>query len=295
MLMLTQLNSLQVLARDQHDQQLMAILSHQQSQEQERIQAIKSQANTVARIEAVTRQATSNSSAQEQLPAPEPSNPPTKEATVLPLPGGQIELTHLPCSAYEPSQISHADDVPCVSRRGGCFCRCHTKLESTGRWIFFAVAGIPTYFQTCDKPDCNSRVYGVSLRVALAQIGIPCAWTMSLDLSAGCTGLRLYPSLTPERVVPYTYPGFRILEEIQHRSLIDWNAPLDIDTKYDLWSNARDQKVLELQTMFKSGRISPRDVDPQGRSWLEVRTIARNSHAKGANGVAGIAGYSLAA
>lgn len=63
------------------------------------------------------------------------------------------------------------------------------------------------------------------------------------------------PPLGFQRVVKFTSPGFEVLWELQSHRRGDWLAAGD-----------------DLLTLFNSGEASPRDIDPEGKTWLEVRT-----------------------
>jgi len=64
------------------------------------------------------------------------------------------------------------------------------------------------------------------------------------------------PSLTFQRVVGNDSPGFKYLRELRKGRVLDW-----------------EEAKGELQNLFDSGKASPRDVDPDGQTWIEVRFL----------------------
>ncbi|KAH8753749.1 ankyrin repeat-containing domain protein [Hyaloscypha sp. PMI_1271] len=91
-----------------------------------------------------------------------------------------------------------------------------------------------------------------SLWVSLTQVGVPLAVRVSLDFVLSSQQSHITPSLGFQRVVRRTSPGFKLLWELEGGHRNDWGR-------------AR-QDLLEL---FESGEASPRDVDPDGNTWLE--------------------------
>jgi hypothetical protein len=104
----------------------------------------------------------------------------------------------------------------------------------------------------CDTAFCkNSKT--ASIWISLTPVGVP--WAVRAGLSYMFSSQQSYisPSLDFQRVVRSTSPGFKLLWELETGQRRDWNK-------------ARQ----DLTELFDSGQASARDVDRDGRTWLEV-------------------------
>jgi hypothetical protein len=131
-----------------------------------------------------------------------------------------------------------------------CYCDYH---QTTSLQIWPLRISSSSSWKPCSKASCqNSK--NASVWISFTQIGIRLAISLSLDVMLSSQESYIRPSLSFQRVVRRTSPGFKILYELQYGVRTDW-------------SKAK-QHLLEL---FETGRASPRDIDPNGRMWLEVR------------------------
>ncbi|KAJ5172264.1 hypothetical protein N7492_004857 [Penicillium capsulatum] len=102
----------------------------------------------------------------------------------------------------------------------------------------------------------NKNQYRISSFLGLSRFGLLWAFQASLDLSWGRYGFSITPSLQIRQLVKHTSPGFEVFWKCQ-------TERLDIES-------AR----AALFELFCTGKASPTDVDPQGRTWLEVNSIS---------------------
>lgn len=86
----------------------------------------------------------------------------------------------------------------------------------------------------------------------LSRLGILWAFQSSLTISWGMSGYSISPNLRLQRLVKHTSPGFEAF----------WRCQVGI-----LDVPSASNGLLEL---FKQGQASPLDIDPNGRTWLEV-------------------------
>ena len=135
-----------------------------------------------------------------------------------------------------------------------CCCACHDTMSLQTRFWPLKFSCSSWIWKACNKLSCrNTRK--ASIWISLTQIGIGIAVCISLDVRFSFQESNISPSLSFPRVVRRTSPGFKLLWELQTGQNQDW-------------ARAR-QDLLEL---FKSGKASPQDIDPDGRTWLEVRS-----------------------
>ncbi|GAQ03699.1 hypothetical protein ALT_1020 [Aspergillus lentulus] len=97
----------------------------------------------------------------------------------------------------------------------------------------------------------NKKQYRFSQFMGLYWLGIPWAFQASLDLSWGNSGFSITPNLRMQQLVKHTSPAFEV----------SWKCQTD---RQDIQS-AREA----LFELFSTGTVSPQDVDPDGRTWLE--------------------------
>jgi hypothetical protein len=90
------------------------------------------------------------------------------------------------------------------------------------------------------------------LWISLYRIGIPYAFLASLDVSWGAQYTRISPSLHAQRLACWDSPAYKLIKDIR------WN-------KIDFLQGG--EQIIEL---FESGRASPFDVIPDGKTWPEV-------------------------
>lgn len=132
-----------------------------------------------------------------------------------------------------------------------CCCDCHNTISlQASFWPLKLTSSL--FWKPCRKVSCrNSK--NASVWISFTQIGIRLAVSISLDVMFTSGESYIRPSLSVQRVVRRTSPGFTILFELKMGVRTDWNK-------------AR-QDLLEL---FETGKGSPLDVDPDGQTWLEV-------------------------
>jgi hypothetical protein len=133
-----------------------------------------------------------------------------------------------------------------------CCCACHDAITLHGRSWSLRLPLSPWSWKGCNKASCRNAK-NASLWISLTQVGVPLAVRVSLDFVLSSQQSHITPSLGFQRVVRRTSPGFKLLWELEGGHRNDWGR-------------AR-QDLLEL---FESGEASPRDVDPDGNTWLEV-------------------------
>jgi hypothetical protein len=139
--------------------------------------------------------------------------------------------------------------------RNRCCCDCHDTLLLQGRAWSLKFSSAHSLWKSCNKTSCeNSK--NLSIWISLSQIGIPWAVRASLSFMFNAHRSFITPSLDFQRVVRNTSPGFKLLWELKTRQRKDWGR-------------ARQ----DLMELFNSGQASPRDIDSDGRTWLEVYLV----------------------
>jgi hypothetical protein len=139
-----------------------------------------------------------------------------------------------------------------LCRTNKCCCDCHDTISILSRSWPLRMSCSAWLRNRCTKSSC---IYAkkASFWMSLSPIGIPLAICIGLDVMRSAEGFSISPSLSFPNVVKRTSPGFELLWKIQRGTIKDW-------------ATAREQ----LLDLFETGRASPRDVDPDGESWLEV-------------------------
>lgn len=112
------------------------------------------------------------------------------------------------------------------------------------------------FSQNLSKYCENRNKYRITSFLGLYRFGLLWAFQASLDLSWGKYGFSIIPSLQIRQLVKYTSPGFEVF----------WKCQTD---RLDIQS-AREA----LFDIFSTGTASPADIDPGGRTWLEVGSIS---------------------
>jgi hypothetical protein len=136
--------------------------------------------------------------------------------------------------------------------RNRCCCVCHDTLLLQGRAWSLKLPSAHSLWKPCNKKSCeNSK--NASLWIGLSQIGIPYAIRAGLSFMFNSQRSFITPSLDFQRVVRNTSPGFKLLWELETEQRGDWTRVRQ-----------------DLMELFDSGQASPRDVDRDGRTWLEV-------------------------
>lgn len=108
------------------------------------------------------------------------------------------------------------------------------------------------FLKSLSRYCINKNRYRISSFLGLYRFGLLWAFQASLDLSWGNYGFSITPNLQIRRLVKHTSPGFEVF----------WKCQTD---RLDIQSAC--EALFEL---FSSGTASPTDIDPQGRTWLEV-------------------------
>ena len=142
---------------------------------------------------------------------------------------------------------------PCDKRR--CQCQCHAVAIRSGRFWSTKFPSIATLWGSCNRADCENRQHFFSFRVSLTPLGIKRAAIFVTSLSLEPKRFFISPSLSTDRTVDFTAPGFVLLWKYQTRQ-IHFKA----FRKYIVQS-------------IQSGNSHINDVDPAGRGWLEVSRV----------------------
>jgi hypothetical protein len=137
-----------------------------------------------------------------------------------------------------------------------CCCACHDNISFSGRSWFLKVPMLSQIQNPCSRSSCG-YAKKASLWISLTQIGIPWAVYARLEIMWNFQNAFISPSLSFERVVRHTSPGFKLLWELE-------------SGQKGNWPEARQ----ELLDIFESGRASHRDIDPDGETWLEVSDVS---------------------
>lgn len=114
---------------------------------------------------------------------------------------------------------------------------------------------IEAFRQTCDNEACTGTSYGVSVRLALSNLGMRWATVVQFHIFAATGTFLLRPSLQVEPVVPYSSPGFEVL------------------TKLDLGRISFNRAKRELLRIYHNDSSFVRHVNPAGVSYLEACVI----------------------
>jgi hypothetical protein len=133
-----------------------------------------------------------------------------------------------------------------------CCCSCHQVSSIQGRYWSLKFPAISKFWTPCSTASCGNAMKA-SLWISLTKIGCPWAVSATLNVMWNSQHSYISPSLDFQRVVRFTSPGFKVLWELQSHQRDDW-------------ATARD----DLLALFDSGEASPRDIDPEGKTWLEV-------------------------
>ena len=170
-----------------------------------------------------------------------------------------------------PSKAADLTNVLCWQRKGGCFCRCHAKTRLTSnrnRYLFIESSGWSSAFQTCNLATCDSRRYGLKIRIATSRFWLPLAITATFELRSGW--LPTY-SLTAQRIVRYTSLGFVKLRELDYLCPFSFRSQGSYDDVVcrQLYESAVRDKVADIKRLFATGEASFADVDPAGKGWLD--------------------------
>lgn len=179
-----------------------------------------------------------------------------KEGTFSPSPASDTLTNGLELAATKTRYSSFPRQSPEeLCRLKKCCCACHDTIAI--RTNFWSLKLSTTWFwKVCDRPSCrNSK--NASIRVNLTPIGIQMAICLSLDLMFNSFESSISPSLSFQRVVAYSSPGFKLVEQLQTGSL------MHLDTI-----------ICRIRELFDTGKASPRDIDPDGVTWLEVCNVA---------------------
>jgi hypothetical protein len=133
-----------------------------------------------------------------------------------------------------------------------CICACHETTSSSGKFWSWNVSSPWALVRPCDRPSCQDRTFKARYHVSLSRLKIPWSVEFGFRVAYGLNGYSISSTLQPVRVVPFTSPGFVVL----------WKCR----THQIAWPEAKQS----LQKLFDEGKASPLDVDPAGKTWLEV-------------------------
>ncbi|EAW17043.1 uncharacterized protein NFIA_003990 [Aspergillus fischeri NRRL 181] len=98
----------------------------------------------------------------------------------------------------------------------------------------------------------NKKQYRFSHFMGFYWLGMPWAVQANLDASWGSYCFSITPNLRMQQLVKHTSPAFEVF----------WKCQTD---RQDIQS-AREA----LFELFSTGTVSPQDVDPDGKTWLEI-------------------------
>ncbi|KAK5351581.1 hypothetical protein LTR61_004931 [Exophiala xenobiotica] len=133
-----------------------------------------------------------------------------------------------------------------------CSCACHETTSSSGMFWSWNISSPWALVRPCDRPSCQDRTFKARYHVSLSRFKIPWSVVIGFRVAYGLNGYSISSTLQPVRVVPLTSPGFVVL----------WKCR----THQIAWPEAKQS----LQKLFDEGKASPLDVDPAGKTWLEV-------------------------
>jgi hypothetical protein len=153
------------------------------------------------------------------------------------------------------SMISRQRQRTCESKActwRSCLCSFHKLSRSDRRFWLLELPSLSALWNACDQPSCNRRQYRAYMWIGLTRIGVPFAITASLEVLLVSAKISISPSLAVERIVKYTSPDFVLLWKCQSGQI--------------QWTEARE----EFEDIVRSGKTSMDDVNPGGRSLLEV-------------------------
>ena len=168
------------------------------------------------------------------------------------------------------AKVTHVITKPCWRRPKGCYCRCHTSHERTWHSALLGTIGFASLFDRCNRDTCDTRRYAVYARFALSRFGVPLAIRLATELKVhGGFVPVLYPTIDVQRVCNFTSPGFRLLEDIKEPPF-QVNIYLDHDERLVCWHDMQARTIADIKRLFANGEVSHLDVDPEGRTWLEV-------------------------
>lgn len=146
----------------------------------------------------------------------------SSSSKALPLPHcKQLYFPETTGDSRQPLPLEHTRVVAQKQRhprgctRNKCLCSCHTLGSMERRFWSFQYTPLSMILRGCDDTSCDQRHYYVSIRVALSQLGLPWACTLSFHFENDLNSFSLYPCLKPQIIVRYTSPGFKLLEEIR--------------------------------------------------------------------------------
>ena len=138
----------------------------------------------------------------------------------------------------------------CLNDR--CICSCHAMLSKSGRFWSWKFPSLAKLFSACDRPTCGNKIIRTSFHVSLSRFNILRAIDLMLSFAWGESGCAISLVLRPARIVKYTSPGFVLL----------WKC----ETGQLQWPEARTI----LARLFDEKEASLEDIDPSGKTWLEV-------------------------
>lgn len=129
-----------------------------------------------------------------------------------------------------------------------CCCRCHENITKTGwHWSL----RLPLLFNLCSRESC-SKTKSAALWISLTRIGIPYAFIASLEVLWNSQRSYISPSLQIQRLVSWESPAYKLIKDIRYNRIE--------------FVEGRRQIV----DIFDSGKASPFDILPDGKTWTEV-------------------------
>ncbi|KFY61367.1 hypothetical protein V496_05056 [Pseudogymnoascus sp. VKM F-4515 (FW-2607)] len=149
-----------------------------------------------------------------------------------------------------PTTYSDQSGTLCLSNR--CGCSCHKLLSKSARFWSWKLTSLANLLSACDRPSCANKIIRTSLYISLSHFNIRQAIHLGLGFAWGESGCSLSFVLRPSRTVKYTSPGFVLL----------WKC----ETMQLRWPEAQTM----LAKLFNEKEASPEDVDPSGKTWLEL-------------------------
>ncbi|KAH9893058.1 hypothetical protein F4778DRAFT_749463 [Xylariomycetidae sp. FL2044] len=109
--------------------------------------------------------------------------------------------------------IPRSRKVDCALR--SCPCSCHLVGTTQRRFWSFEFTPLSAFLGQCDRKECTARRNQWSARLALSQWGIPFAVSAGVHLVSQSGKYCLQPSLSVQRIVKYTSPGFEAIAKCQ--------------------------------------------------------------------------------
>ena len=164
-----------------------------------------------------------------------------------------VKSTSPPTSLKSPRRLHRPRDCSLSS----CACCCHRMMQRGSYSWWLQYTPLARFTSSCDNSLCTGPTYSFTLRIALSELGIPWATVLHFQAYAGIRSFSLRPALWMERVVPYSAPGFEL-----------------INNRFEFLENPSWSKE-KLIGLYRADPSFSRHISPSGVNYLEVRFLLR--------------------